>query len=279
MKKSEPKISIIMAEYNTPIELLKNSIASILNQTFKDFEFIIVDDCGCNNLEKIVKEFNDKRIKILKNQNNMGLVFSLNKAILYAKGEYIARMDTDDYAYPKRLELEYNFIKENKEYSVVGMRCNYYDGVDIYGSSQKVGKVMKEELLNFVPYIHPTVIMKKEDIIKVGMYDDFKRCEDYALWIKLYLNGYNGYVMDEIGLRYTIRKEDYKKRGLKTRKGLFQLIKTEYQKLNPGKFQTLKIKLKNIIAGIMPGSLMYKYHKKVNKNDETKKDIYNNTSL
>ena len=118
LKNKKPLVSVIMAEYNTNEKLLKESIESILNQTYKNFEFIIVDDCGTNNVKKITEEYNDKRIKVLKNKKNSGLVFSLNKAINMCEGKYIARMDTDDYSYPKRLEKQVTFIEKNKEFII-----------------------------------------------------------------------------------------------------------------------------------------------------------------
>ncbi|MBQ7031835.1 MAG: glycosyltransferase [Bacilli bacterium] len=268
MKKNKVEVSIIMSEYNTPVELLKESIQSLLNQTFKNFELIIVDDCGKNDLSKVVKEFNDDRIIVLKNKKNMGLVASLNKAIKASNSDYLVRMDTDDYSYPNRIELEYNFIKKHPEYAVVGMQCEFYDGKEIYGKSHKSGELTKIDLINQTLFIHPSVIMKKEVIEKIGMYPDYQRCEDFALWINLIVEGYRGYVMDEVGIRYTIREEDYIKRTLKTRKGLFKLLNENYQKLNPTKKQTLKLKLKNFVAGIVPGKIMYKYHKKRCKNEK-----------
>lgn len=269
MKKTNNiEVSVIMSEYNTPIELLKESIQSILNQTFKNFEFIIVDDCGKNDLAKLVKEFNDDRIVVLKNKKNMGLVASLNKAIDAAKSNYLVRMDTDDFAYPTRIESQYKFIKEHPEYAVVGMKCDYFDGKCIYGTSKNNGELSKKDIINQNIFIHPSVIMNKEIIKKIGCYPNFQRCEDYALWINLYYHGYKGYVMNEVGIRYTIREEDYSKRTLKTRKGIFKLINKDYQKLNPTKMETNKIKLKNFIAGIVPGKIMYKYHKKRWKNEK-----------
>ena len=108
MKKVD--VSVVMSEYNTKREYLCTAIESILNQTFKDFEFIIVDDCGENNLDEIIEKYNDKRIKIIKNDKNRGLVYSLNHGIKEAKGEYIVRMDTDDIANKKRIEKLYMVI-------------------------------------------------------------------------------------------------------------------------------------------------------------------------
>lgn len=256
------KVSIIMSEYNTETSLLKKSIKSIVDQTFKDFEFIIIDDCGKNDVKKIVDEFNDQRIKVFRNKKNSGLIYSLNKAIELSNSDYIVRMDTDDYAYPDRIKLQYDFIKKHPEYSVVGMRCDYFDGYKVYGESFISGKIEREDLLKSVPIIHPTVIMNKKHIKKIHGYKNFSRCEDYALWIELFVNGYQLYVMEEKGIRYTIRNQDYSKRTLKTRKGLFKLLRTEYLKLNPPLHLLIGVYIKNIIAGIIPSSILKKYHEK-----------------
>ena len=123
---SKPKISVIMSEYNTPPDYLRASIESILNQTFKDIEIIIVDDCGKNDLSSIVKEYKDKRIRIIKNDENIGLVKSLNKAIAVSKADILARMDTDDIADENRLEEQYKFMINHEEYSVVGTLANEF---------------------------------------------------------------------------------------------------------------------------------------------------------
>ena len=91
--KDTPLISVIMSEYNTDEKLLLRSIESIIKQTYKNIELILIDDCGINNVKKIVSKINDPRIKVYKNKKNSGLVYSLNKAIKKANGEYIARMD------------------------------------------------------------------------------------------------------------------------------------------------------------------------------------------
>ena len=101
------KVSVIMSEYNTAPQYLRESIESVLNQTFRDFEFIIIDDCGTNDLVKIVESYADPRIKIVRNKQNSGLVASLNTAIEKADGEYLVRMDTDDIAMPNRIETLY----------------------------------------------------------------------------------------------------------------------------------------------------------------------------
>ena len=253
---NKPLVSIIMSEYNTDTKLLKESIKSILEQTYNNFEFIIIDDCGKNNVKKIVKEFNDERIKVYKNNKNSGLVFSLNKALKLSKGKYIARMDTDDYSYKDRIKREVDFLEKNNEYDVVGANANYYDGKEIWGRSHYNGEVTKKQILNYSPLIHPSVMLKKEIILKCGGYPNYNRCEDYALWIKLFSKGYKLYNIEKALIRYHLSVEDYKKRTLKTRLGFFKLLNKDYKKLNPSLFQLTKIYLKTLVAGVIPKKII-----------------------
>lgn len=261
--KNNPLVSIIMSEYNTEIDLLKKSITSILNQTYDNFEFIIIDDCGKNQLSEIVKEFNDKRIKVYKNDTNKGLVYSLNKALNKAKGKYIVRMDTDDWSYPDRISKQVAFMESN-DYDVVGANVVFYDGKKEWGKTNNSGIVTRKQLLLGTTLVHPTVIAKKEALINVNGYRDYKRCEDYALWIELYSQGYKLYVMEDILLKYHLSIEDYKKRSFKTRKGFFKLLRTQYNKLNPSLLNKITIYSKNIIAGLVPHKIIYLFHKSKN---------------
>ena len=101
-----PKVSVLMPVYKTEETHLKEAISSILNQTIKDFEFLILDDCPEDNREKIVKSFDDKRIRYLKNEQNRGITSSRNKLFDIAKGEYLAIFDHDDISLPERLEKQ-----------------------------------------------------------------------------------------------------------------------------------------------------------------------------
>ena len=263
MKKyTKPLVSIIMSEYNTDETLLINSIKSIINQSFSDFKFIIIDDCGKNDLEKIVKKIGDKRIKVYKNECNKGLVYSLNRAISLCNGELIARMDTDDYSYPDRLMKQVEFLNKNQDIDLVSSRADYFDGSRIWGESKFYGKITRKEMLNGSPIMHPTVMFRKKIMDKIGGYLNYQRCEDYATWIELFVNNYKMYVLKDKLIRYHLSIEDYSKRTLKTRKGFFKMIKGEYRKLNPSKIQIIKIYIKTFIAGIMPWKIMFYYHKR-----------------
>lgn len=274
-KKNENKnilISVIMSEYNTDEHLLRESIESILKQTYKNIELVLIDDCGKNDVSKIAKEFNDDRIKVYRNEKNSGLVYSLNKSLELAKGEYVARMDTDDYSYNDRIEKQVKFILEHPEYTVVGTNADFYDGENITGRSYRHGEVDRKQVLNGNVLIHPSIMARKEAFLAVGGYPDYKRCEDYAMWIKLFVNGYKMYNMDDVLLRYHVSKDDYNKRTLKTRKGFFQLLKGDYKNLNPSKKQLLKMYTKTFIAGVIPPKVMYFIKKKRGVKYEKKTD-------
>ena len=132
-----PKVSIIMGVYNCKnLDLLKNSIDSIINQTFKDWEFIICNDgstdATLDNLNKL--KALDQRIKIITYEENKGLAYALNECIKYADGEYIARQDDDDVSYSERIEKQVKFLENNPQYAVVGTNADVYDSNGIWGN-------------------------------------------------------------------------------------------------------------------------------------------------
>lgn len=220
--KKKPKVSVIMSEYNTPVEKLDSSIQSILKQTYSNFEFIIVDDCGKNNLEKFVQKYEDDRIIVINNEENEGLVASLNKAISYSKGRYLVRMDTDDYAYSNRIFMLYDFIKKNPQYAVVSSRAvEVTDGKDV-GILGKSGEKGVQNIVRGDGLVHPGCIFDKKAIEEVGGYKNFKRAEDLALWFELLLYDYRLYTIEDVLLRYTVDPEDYKKRKFSNRIGELQ---------------------------------------------------------
>ena len=110
MNKDYPKISVVMPVYNTDEMPLRRSIESILNQTYGNFEFLIINDGSVNNVKDVVLSYDDERIIYIENESNKGIEYSLNRGFKLAKGEYIARMDSDDYSYPQRFEKQINLM-------------------------------------------------------------------------------------------------------------------------------------------------------------------------
>lgn len=184
-----PKISIIMSVFNGQ-EYLKESIESILNQTYKDFEFIIVDDGSTDKTGEILKEYKkDPRIKIITNERNIGLTKSLNKVLKMAKGEYIARQDGDDVSLPQRLEKQIEFLENNPEIKILGTLGL---GINQRGEilRKEIPPVSSQEVMGGLikknPFIHTSVIIERETLNKVGLYNErFKTTQDYELWFRI----------------------------------------------------------------------------------------------
>lgn len=188
MKKKIPKISIIMSVRNGE-RYLGDAINSILMQTYKDFEFIIVDDGSTDASPLILKRFTDKRIKILTNIIKKGLTKSLNIALNVSRGEYIARMDDDDIARKDRLERQINFLSSHKEIGVVGSWVRLVDKngkeIGLLKFPCKNTAIIKKIFL-YNPIRHSTVLFRKNLIKKYGKYDsDLDGAEDYDLWLRL----------------------------------------------------------------------------------------------
>ncbi len=184
------KVSIIMSVYNGE-QFLAEAIESISNQSFKDFEFIIVDDCSTDSTSKILDNYikKDPRIRIIKNNQNIGLTVSLNKALKEAAGEYIARMDCDDVALADRLEKQIEFMEKNPDTVLLGTA--YYeidkDGKELAQNQYpSTDHDLRTILIRFNPFCHASVIIRQPALLKAGLYDEnISRTQDYDLWFRL----------------------------------------------------------------------------------------------
>ena len=119
-KNDKPKVSVLMPVYNTKEEYLREAIESILNQTFRDFEFLIIDDGSTNGAQAVIKSYQDERIRFVQNETNLGIFKTRNKLCAMARGEYVATFDSDDISLPTRLEKEVAYLDEHPDVSVVG---------------------------------------------------------------------------------------------------------------------------------------------------------------
>lgn len=254
-------ISVIMSEYDTKPEYLREAIHSILSQTFTDFEFIIIDDSGKSKVGKFVESYKDNRIRIIDNKKNRGLIYSLNKGLRQAKGVYIVRMDTDDIALPSRIEVLYDFIRNNPEYSVVGSRVVEFSEQGDTAVLGTAGEKTAKSIMRGEPLVHPSVIMLRDAVLQVGGYPNYKRAEDLALWCELLLNGSKMYVVGDTLLRYRVNRNDYGKRTIRHRKGEITARLHYYPKLGAGPLEYFRIG-KSIVAGLLPVGLTRAYRNK-----------------
>ncbi len=213
-KKIMVKVSVIMSIYSEPIEWMKEAINSILNQTFTDFEFIIVNDKPSRkeNIE-LLKAYQqkDKRIQIVENNENIGLTKSLNKGLLLAKGTYIARMDADDFSYPTRFEKQVHFLDENKEYVVCGTNIEYFGDVQkevFYPKENNMFLFLKS------PFAHPVVMFRNfildENNDKITYNESFKYAQDYELWSRFHNYG-KFHNIQEILFKYRVSSQQISK--------------------------------------------------------------------
>lgn len=215
-------ISIIMGIYNCE-EYLEESIGSIINQTFQNWELIMCDDGSSDNTYLIAKKYEEKypdKIKLIKNEYNLGLNETLNRCLKLARGKYIARQDGDDISLPNRLELEYNFLEENKEYALVSSAMIYFDENGEWGKSRPVEVPEKLDFVKNSPFAHAPVLIRKSILEKVEGYTVDKkllRVEDYHLWFKIYAKGYKGYNISKVLYKMRDNRQAYKRRNLKNR--------------------------------------------------------------
>ena len=183
-----PKISVLMPVYNGE-KYVKEAIESILNQTCTDFEFIIINDCSTDSTKEIIKSYDDSRIVYVENEVNSGISDTLNKGILLAKGEYLARMDADDISLPKRFETQLEFMDANPDVAVCGSNLILFEkDKDISNTEHPLD--FESILCNMIfscSLSHPSVFIRKEILIKNNLkYEkEFDRQEDYHLWVRL----------------------------------------------------------------------------------------------
>ena len=179
-----PKVSVLMPVYRTKPEYLKATIQSILNQTFKDFEFLILDDSPTDTREDVVKSFKDKRIKYSQNKQNMGITPSRNKLVQMAKGKYLAVMDHDDISLPNRFEKQVQFLDKHPDVGVVG--CQYQ--MVPHGRRSRLPTTNEEiqmGLMQDCMILHPSSMIRASVLKKDPYQAEFSPSEDYALWCDL----------------------------------------------------------------------------------------------
>mgnify|MGYP001774054585 FL=1 len=229
-------VSIIMSTYKEEEIFLRQAIESILNQSYKDFEYIIILDNPDNNLHiRIIKEYAnlDKRIKFYVNEKNMGLTASLNKGLGLAKGKYICRMDADDISINKRIENQKRYLEENN-YDLIGGISQMIDenGKSIYSIKKvptNMDKIKKALRYNQI-ISHPTWFGKKEVFDKLNGYRNMPLCEDYDFTLRAVLNGYKISNIDETVLKYRMTSSSISRSNLYEQYLFARFITKKYSK-------------------------------------------------
>jgi len=190
-----PLVTVILPCYNAAL-YVEEAVRSIMYQTYSNLEILLLDDCSTDGTSAILLSLakEDKRIRIIRNEQNLRLVKTLNKGIDEAKGEFIARMDADDISLPERIEKQVEFMLLHPEVDLCGTNYSIIDGkgnkIQDSVTIPLTSKEIAVALLFTCPIGHPTVLFKKETIQSIGKYDEqMINIEDYELWLRVSSKG------------------------------------------------------------------------------------------
>ena len=260
----DKKVSVVMATYNCESTGAK-SVETILNQTYKNIEFIICDDGSTDNTYSILETYqknNQDKIILIKNKKNMKLPYTLNHCLKYVTGDYVARMDADDLSKPERFERQVGFLQNHSDIDLVST------GIEISNGSSIVGKIINPEypdkttMISDTPFSHATIMTYPYVYDELGGYSLDKyaeRVEDKELWFRFFEHGFKGYGMNEI--LYTVLEDQstYSRRKYKYRINSTVTTLRGYKKLNISKKYWLHAFIP-MINGLVPSFIYKKVH-------------------
>jgi glycosyltransferase involved in cell wall biosynthesis len=256
---SNPEITVVMSVYNAEL-YLDDSITSILEQTYRNFEFIIINDGSTDDSLNIIKKYKhlDERI-VLISRENQGLIVSLNDGLKLAKGKYVARMDADDVSFKNRFKEQIEFMDK--------------DNIDICGSSVKLfndkGDIkiwrypvldqdIKFTLLFTCSFAHPSVMIRKK-VFKNLKYKNYKNSEDYKLWTDAALSAFKMGGIDKVLLKYRCHKEQVSyKNSIMQKEQTFKI--SNFYLSQTKELATIFNTYKNIRQGVSSEDLYRLYH-------------------
>ncbi|WP_181919650.1 glycosyltransferase [Alkalilimnicola ehrlichii] len=216
---STPRVTVLLAVYNSERSISK-CVESILEQSFKDFELLIVDDGSTDQTADIIRRASkkDNRIRILSNSSNLGLGASLAWGVDEAVGEYLIRIDADDVCLPDRLERQVRHLDQNPEVDVLGGAA-----LEVDSSGKQIGvRCMPAEHDDIMaciwanPFIHPTVAFRRRRLLDVGSYDpELRRRQDYELWFRCAERGLRFANLQEPLIYYFFDENTHRKQPLR----------------------------------------------------------------
>lgn len=195
-------VTVLMAVRNG-LPYVEQAVQSVLDQTFRDFEMVIVEDASTDGTRETLRALRDPRIRLLCNESRQGQTRSLNRGLAQTKGRYVARMDADDVCFPERLETQVRFLEDHPEIAVVASR---WIGLSPSGKRLGIrGRVMSDDgsflgglLRGDCPLYHTTVMFRREAVERAGGYDEvFRIGQDYDLWGRMALLGFRAAVLGQ----------------------------------------------------------------------------------
>ncbi|MCL2864672.1 MAG: glycosyltransferase [Lachnospiraceae bacterium] len=261
MKK--PKVSVIMGVYNPQMQRLIAAVDSLIRQSFIDWELIIWDDGSdlvyATQIAALSKR--DFRIVCGRSERNQGLAKALNHCIRIAKGDYIARMDDDDISLRFRLEKQFDYMEQQKDIAWVGTSAFLMDGNSIWGVRRMKEAPDAKDFLKYSPYIHPSVMFRKKVLLACKGYNNAeitRRCEDYELFMRLHMAGYQGRNMTEYLFVYREDSKSYVRRTCSARVSEMKVRYWGFQKMGILEARTVPYIFRPLLGFLIPAKWLVK---------------------
>lgn len=203
---SGPLVTILLPVYNCETHL-GEAIESILQQTYQNFEFIIINDGSTDNSESVILSFSDTRIKYFKNEKNIQLIGTLNRGLELSQGKYIARMDQDDISEPNRIERQVLLMEEKSDIGVCGSWIKVFGIKDDIIRYPETNDEILAAMFFYNPFSHPSVMLRKSEIdrLKLNYNPAYLQAEDYQLWFQCF-NKTGLYNIPEVLLHYRVHE-------------------------------------------------------------------------
>lgn len=268
--KNSVKISIAMGVYN-PADKKRfyRAVRSVIGQTFTDWELLLYDDGSEPEFAAVITGAAklDARIRCIRGNRNRGLAYALNECIRQAKGEFVARMDEDDWCHKERLACQAAFLDTHAKFAWVGSNAELVDEQGVWGYQRMPEFPKKKDFLFNSPYIHPTVMFRKKALEEVGGYctnTKIRQCEDYELFMRLQAQGYRGYNIQKALLQYREDYESVKKRTYARRIREMKVRQKGFQELNLLNSRTFGYVVKPLLVGAVPAPVHH-YIKRTGK--------------
>lgn len=257
-----PKISVLMGVLcrKDKLPMLKRAVDSILKQSYSNFELLICDDGSDNEIIRYLNElaYEDDRIILIRDGNLISLSEKLNACFRASSGEFIARMDDDDYSHPERFNSQMEYLRHNENVSFVGCNVRLYDNGDIVGLRVFPDFPVVKDFYIYQPFIHPTLIFRRKAFVLSGGYSEEKRCllcEDYDLLLRMYSLGLCGANIQEALFDYTLSEtaKGKKKYRFRINEAKTRFIRYKELKCLP---KAIPYVIKPLLVGLIPYRLL-----------------------
>lgn len=261
MVQGEPLVSVVMATRNGP-RFIREAIDSVLRQTYRNFEFIIIDDASSDGGVDVVSSLADDRIRLVINGERLGLTKSLNRGIMRAHGEYLARIDDDDvWIGSDKLERQVAFMRRNEEVGVCGVQHNIVideRGRELYRLRYETDdRAIRQKMLGRNQFPHASVLVRRAALEEMGLYDEqYRYAQDFELWLR-------------VGLKYKLAnlpcvciKQRVNLRGVTSRKNrqqFFSFVRITYRYRNkyPGFYKNWPVYGSELVMNLLPKPAFY----------------------